>query len=116
MLTEPPGEVLARTSRYTLPAGPPGWIDLTTVYERPWTSAAQSPPGPAANGGPTVVPDLSGVNVAGRPLQTKAIYEIHGDRLTYCVAAPGQPRPTRYTTKQGDGHTLVSLRRQSVAK
>jgi uncharacterized protein (TIGR03067 family) len=88
MLTEPPGEALARTSTYTMPSE--GWIDLTTVYEQPTTEQ---------------------VNLSDRPLQTTAIYEIDGDRLTYCVAPPGKPRPTEFVTKKGDGYTLVSLKR-----
>jgi hypothetical protein len=41
-----------------------------------------------------------------------AIYAIERDRLTYCVAPPGKPRPTGFVTKEGDGYTLVTLRRQ----
>ena len=81
MLTEP-REALARSSPYALPTDHPGWINLTTVYEG--------------------TPD---------PLHTMAIFGIDGDCLRYCVAAPGQPRPTEFVTKKGDGNTLVSLKR-----
>jgi uncharacterized protein (TIGR03067 family) len=82
MLTEPPGEASVRTSTYARPSDRPGWIDLTTVYEGK--------------------PD---------PLLTKAIYKIEEGRLTYCVAPRAKPRPTEFVTKNGDGYTLVELRR-----
>ena len=113
MLTEPPGGALARTSTYTLPSDGLGWIDLTTVYEQPWTSTEQ--PGridlTTVNGDPS---QLASVPVPSGPLRTKAIYEINRDRLIYCVAPPGQPRPTEFVTKKGDGYTLVSLKRQII--
>ena len=46
-------------------------------------------------------------------LYTKAIYQLDGDVLTYCVAAPSQDRPTELKTRHGDGNTLVVLRRGS---
>jgi hypothetical protein len=60
----------------------PGWIDLTTVYQ-------------------------------GKPgaLYTQAIFSIQGGTLTYCVAPPGQPRPTDFVTAEGDEYTLVVLKR-----
>jgi hypothetical protein len=110
MLTEPPCVALVRTSTYTLRPQRPGWIDLTTVYKQPLTSTGQ--PGlidlTTANG-ESKSPSGQG---PGRPLHTKAIYEIVEDRLTYCVAPPGQPRPTELGTKKGDRFTLVSLKRQ----
>jgi len=109
MLTEPPG--VARTSTYTLCSERRGWIDLTTVYEQPLTSTEHSGliDQTAANGDSSNSPT---VQAPGRPLHTKAIYEVEGDRLIYCVAPPSQPRPTELATKKGDGYTLVSLRRQ----
>jgi len=130
MLTEPPGEVLARLSTYSLPTERPGWIDLTTVYEIPWTSATEQSmwadltnvlgdkPDPLSNVELTSVNGTSKywwVN-PGHPLFTKAIYAIEGDRMTYCVAPPGKPRPSGFVTKKGDGYTLVSLKRSSVSK
>jgi uncharacterized protein (TIGR03067 family) len=47
----------------------------------------------------------------GDRLHTKAIYVLHGDELTYCVAPPGQARPTAFTTRSADGLTLVTLKR-----
>jgi uncharacterized protein (TIGR03067 family) len=81
MLTEP-REALPRSSTYTLAAGQPARIDLTTVYQ----------------GDPT-------------RLHTKGIYWLRDDVLTYCVAAPDRPRPAAFATAQGDGHTLVVLKR-----
>lgn len=130
MLTEPPGEVLARLSTYSLSSERPGWIDLTTVYQLPWTSANEQSmwteltsvlgdkPDPSSNVELTSVEGTSNywwVN-PGHPLLTKAIYAIEGDRMTYCVAPPGKPRPSGFVTKQGDGYTLVSLKRSSVSK
>ena len=81
MLTEP-REALPRSSVYTLAAGQPARIDLTTAYE-------------------------------GDPvrLRTAGIYSLRGDVLRYSVAAPGRPRPTDFTTRRGDGRTVVVLRR-----
>lgn len=71
-----------RTSTFTLTKATPNEMDLTTVHHFDQSE-----------------------------LHTKAIYKMEGDRLTYCVAAPGQPRPTEFTTRPGDGNTLVVLRR-----
>ena len=79
-----PREVLKseKVSTYELGSGEPMHMDLTTVF------------------------------ADGRsPLFTKAIFAVHGDRLTYCVGAPGQPRPESFVTRSGDGATLVVLRR-----
>ena len=40
----------------------------------------------------------------------KGIFELTGDELRYCVAAPGQPRPTGFAAFKGSGHTLVTLK------
>jgi hypothetical protein len=81
MLTEP-REALPRSSTYALAAARPGWIDLTTVTP----------------GDPT-------------RLYTQGLYALRGDVLTYCIAAPGQPRPAELASAKGDGHTLVVLKR-----
>jgi uncharacterized protein (TIGR03067 family) len=81
MLTEP-REALLRTSTYTLTAGRPTLIDLTTVF-----------------------PDNA------TRLHTSGIYSLQGDVLMYCIAAPGCPRPTEFATTAGDGRTLVVLKR-----
>ena len=81
MLSEP-REAHSRSSTYRLTAAQPALIDLTTVDQDK----------PAA-------------------LHTRGIYAIRGDVLTYCIAAPGWPRPAEFTTAKGDGHTLVVLKR-----
>ncbi len=47
------------------------------------------------------------------PLHTAGIYSLSGDKLRYCVAAPGRPRPSSFTTERGDGRTVVVLHRAS---
>lgn len=135
MLTEPPGEALARTSTYRLPSEQAGWIDLTTVYELPWTSNTEQSkrndltsvkgemPDPSSNVEPRSPKETSNLwgnstsaMVPGHPLHTKAIYAIEGDRMTYCVAPPGKPRPSGFVTRKGDGYTLASLKRWSGSK
>jgi len=81
MLSEP-REALPRTSSFVLIAGQPAAIDLKTTYQ-----------GDAVS------------------LHTKAIYKLQGDTLTYCIAAPGLPRPSEFATTPGDGRTLVVLTR-----
>ncbi len=135
MLTEPPGEAPARTSTYTLPSERPGWIDLTTVYELSWTSTTEqskltdltSVKGETPNSLSTVEQrspkgasnlwgNWASATVPDHPLFTKAIYAIEGDRMTYCVAPPGKPRPNGFVTMKGDGYTLVSLKRWAGSK
>jgi hypothetical protein len=135
MLTEPPGEALARISTYSLPSERPGWIDLTTVYEVVGLDhrAVHVYQLDEREGGETPL-SLSNVElrsakgtsnlwgysalatVLDHPLFTKAIYAIEGDQMTYCVAPPGKSRPSGFVTKKGDGYTLVSLKRGSVSK
>jgi uncharacterized protein (TIGR03067 family) len=73
-------------STFVLIAGRPSAVDLTTNYQ----------------GGAV-------------PLHTKAIYDLQGDTLTYCIVAPDLPRPTRFATAPGDGRTLVVLERAAVS-
>jgi uncharacterized protein (TIGR03067 family) len=82
MLTEP-REALIRSSTFKLTtSGWPGRIDLQTVYQ-------------------------DGLN----PVHTTGIYSLQDDVLTYCIAAPGGLKPTKFATEKGDGYTLVVLRR-----
>src|SRR6266478_315534 len=117
MLTEPPGEALTRTSTFTLSSDRLGSIDLTTVYKQPWASSAKE----SLIDRKTMNEDTSdssksaSANITSGPLHTKAIYEIVGHRMTYCVAAPGRPRPTEFLTKKGDGCTSVSLELEIVS-
>jgi hypothetical protein len=76
-----PREALPRLSTFVASGATPAGLDLTTVY------------------GHTTV------------LHTQAICSAAGETLTYCIAAPGIPRPTDFATAAGDGRTLVVLRR-----
>jgi hypothetical protein len=98
MLSEP-REALPRTSTFTVTAGEPVLIDVTTVYKTSWTDAKD--------------PSITHVAMANRdkaPLYTQGIYEVQRGTLKYCIAAPGLPRPTAFETREGDGRTLVMLR------
>lgn len=86
MLSEP-REALPRSSTFVFVGGRPAAIDLKTTY----------------HGDPV-------------SLHTKAIYELQGGNLTYCIAAPGLPRPTEFATAPGDGRTLVFLTRAAVSR
>jgi uncharacterized protein (TIGR03067 family) len=39
------------------------------------------------------------------------IYELTGDSLRICTAAPGKPRPTHFTSVKGDGHSFTEWQR-----
>ena len=39
------------------------------------------------------------------------IYQIEGDLLTICRAAPGKDRPTEFSSKLGSGQTLMTYKR-----
>jgi uncharacterized protein (TIGR03067 family) len=40
------------------------------------------------------------------------IYEVVGDTMRVCFAAPGMPRPTDYETHPGDGRTFAAWKRR----
>jgi uncharacterized protein (TIGR03067 family) len=42
------------------------------------------------------------------------IYEVDGDILKICFAAPGKPRPAGFTTSAGDGHTSAVWKRVAL--
>ena len=41
----------------------------------------------------------------------QGIYKLEGDKLTSCVAKPGQPRPKAFAAEAGSGQTLRVFRR-----
>jgi uncharacterized protein (TIGR03067 family) len=41
------------------------------------------------------------------------IYELDGDRYTYCLAPAKKPRPTDFVSKAGSGHSLGVSRREN---
>ena len=82
-LVEDPSIAPQRTSTFKVIAGEPMGLNMTTV-----------------NHGDR------------RVLLTKSIYQLKDSVLTYCVGAPGQPRPTAFATAAGDGNTFVVLKRR----
>ena len=53
--------------------------------------------------------------IQGGPMKGKnqfGIYKIEGDVATFCMADPGFPRPTDFTSEPGSGHTLTSWRKK----
>lgn len=42
----------------------------------------------------------------------KGIYKIEGNQLILCTAAPGQPRPVKFSTSPFTGTILTTLQRQ----
>jgi uncharacterized protein (TIGR03067 family) len=44
------------------------------------------------------------------------IYKLEGDRLTICMAAPGQPRPKAFKAEKGSGHTLRTFIRERASE
>jgi RNA polymerase sigma factor (sigma-70 family) len=50
----------------------------------------------------------------GQP-SMKCLYEIEGDTLRLCMAAPGGPRPTEFKTTEGQNHFSMRLKRKPAA-
>jgi len=44
------------------------------------------------------------------------VYELQGDRLTFCLGLVGSERPARFATETGSGHALEQLTRASAAR
>jgi uncharacterized protein (TIGR03067 family) len=44
------------------------------------------------------------------------IYKLEGDRLTICMAAPGQPRPKEFKAEKGSGYTLRTFIRERASE
>ncbi len=45
-------------------------------------------------------------------MSVKGIFKLEGDVLTVCFAAPDQPRPTKFTTTDGEGTMMHVWKRQ----
>ena len=58
---------------------------------------------------PTI--DLTSKDANGSAQKTLAIYDLTGDILSICGAAPGQPRPSEFEALDGSGHTLTTFQR-----
>lgn len=64
---------------------------------------------------PTVKPktiDLTFTDGPGKGQTQSGIYELEGDTQKICFAKPGQPRPTEFTTKPGNGQMIQILKRE----
>jgi uncharacterized protein (TIGR03067 family) len=46
----------------------------------------------------------------------KAIYELEGDTMKVCYAAPDQPRPTAFATEEKSGRVLIEYKREKPSK
>jgi uncharacterized protein (TIGR03067 family) len=44
------------------------------------------------------------------------IYKLEDDRLTICMAAPGQPRPKEFKAEKRSGYTLRTFTREKAPK
>jgi uncharacterized protein (TIGR03067 family) len=63
---------------------------------------------PAAKPAAIDISHLAG-EVDGRA--SLGIYNLEGDTLTICRAAPGKNRPAKFTSRAGSGHTLLACKR-----
>ena len=63
----------------------------------------------------STIPDASTTAVAllnnAKTFGLQGIYELKGESLRYCIAHPGEERPTAFEVKKGSQHTLVRLKR-----
>jgi uncharacterized protein (TIGR03067 family) len=48
---------------------------------------------------------------ANKGKSQQGIYEIDGDDLKFCVAAPGKPRPAEFASTRGDGRSFTTWKR-----
>jgi uncharacterized protein (TIGR03067 family) len=43
-------------------------------------------------------------------VQLKGIYQVEGDTLKVCVANPGKPRPTQFSSQPGSGYQMLVMK------
>ena len=57
-------------------------------------------------------PAVDYINLAGtnKGQSQAGIFELSGDTLSICMAAPGQPRPDSFSSKAGDGRSYTTWR------
>jgi len=63
---------------------------------------------------PTKKPKVIDYKMTEGPTKGKThlgIYELDGDTIKFCFAAPGKERPTEFTAKEGSGRTLSVWKR-----
>jgi uncharacterized protein (TIGR03067 family) len=63
---------------------------------------------------PAKKPRTINYTMTGGPTKGKTqlgIYELDGDTVKFCFAAPGKERPTEFTTAEGSGRTLSVWKR-----
>ena len=56
---------------------------------------------------PSKKPKAIDLKIEGNDQVIQGIYELDGDTLKLCYAAPGEERPKQFGTKAGSGHALV---------
>ena len=64
---------------------------------------------------PTKKPKTIDYTFTGGPTKGQVqlgIYELDGERVKFCFAAPGKDRPTEFTTKEGSARTLSVWKRE----
>lgn len=55
--------------------------------------------------------DASRTSGKGKGEKILGIYELNKDTYRVCLAAPGKPRPTEFSSKKGSGHRLLTFKR-----
>jgi uncharacterized protein (TIGR03067 family) len=60
---------------------------------------------------PTKKPKTIDIKVEGMDMPVHGIYELEGDTLKICYAAPGEERPKEFAAKAGTGHTFAVWKR-----
>jgi uncharacterized protein (TIGR03067 family) len=64
---------------------------------------------------PTKSPKWIDYSITGGPYAGKSqlgIYELEGDKATFCFSTPGKERPDGFTTKPNSGRTMTTWQRE----